>query len=147
MIFQITIKAFLFLFFNAPPESWKTFGLRMRKCHTSSRVFIFTLSVLLNCIKLGVHGGPSWQWIMGIEVGRAYMVMAIFTRSINHLQTARSLIPHRMEGEKGAGYLQSKQFLPLSPSISLSFSLSPTAVQLQLLGKSILTKLIKCDPA
>ena len=57
------------------------------------------------------------------------MVMATFTRSINHLQTASSLIPHRVEREKGAGRLQNKLLLPLSHQLSLSLSLtycSPT---------------------
>lgn len=78
---------------------------------------------------------------MGIKVGRAYMVMAIFTRAIHHLQTASSLIPHRTESEKGAGPLQNKLRLPLLHPIALSLPL----FLLWLLGESIVMKVMKCN--
>lgn len=48
------------------------------------------------------------------------MVMDTFTGTINHLSTASSLVPHRMEGKEGAGQHKNKQLLPLSLVLSLS---------------------------
>lgn len=96
----------------------------------------FTLRAQLNCIKLGAWSRPSWQWVMGIKAGSAYMVMATFTGTINHLSTASSLIPHRMEGKERAGQVKNKQLLPLS----LVFSLSTV----QLSVKSFSVNMMKC---
>lgn len=112
---------------------------------------VFASCAQLNCVKLGAQSRPSWQWVMGIRAGSAYMVMAIFTRTINHFLIASSLIPHRMEEEKGAGHLQNKLLLPLyhqcSPSHTHTHTHTHTAVQLKLLGKSIVIKVMKCSPS
>lgn len=86
---------------------------RFKTCVSTFSYFIaFTLRAQLNCIKLGSQSSPSWQWVMTIKLGSASMVMTKFTGTINHLPAARSLIPHRLEREEGAGRFKNQQLLP-----------------------------------